>query len=322
VDSPREAPLGEEGGPHLDAACEIADAVLASHLVETSDGPILQRTADGIEGVLEDHALLAEGLSGLAAALEGRGDDRAERAERFRAAADRIVDLAEARFGDHRGGGWLDTRPVRTDLFTTPRRIDDGAVPSGSGTMLNLLLDRLDRTGETALLERVAASLEWMSGAIAASPVGAARSAIATHRLASLAPERLPRARGRGEQDPPVRVRLNPAVPVFESGCAATTLEIEIDPPHHINAHHPGGAGDEELLGLRVVALGGDLEVEADYPEGDLYRERLRVHARNVAVPLVLRRPEHAGVGRLGVELQACTDRHCLRPTVLEVPVP
>jgi len=313
------AALGEQGVPHLEAACEIADAVLASHLLETPEGPLLRRTADGIDGMLEDHALLAEGLSRLATALEGRGDSRAER---FRTAADRIVDLAERRFGDHRGGGWIDADPDRTDLFTTPRRIDDGAVPSGSGTMLNLLLDRIDRTADPATVARAAASIEWVSGAIAAGPVGAARSVIAVDRLAAIAPDRLPVAAEVADEAPPVRARLVPAAPRFEDGRAEARVEIEIDPPHHINAHHPGGAGDEELLGLRIVALGGDLEVEADYPDGDLYRERLRVHARRVDIPLVLRRPEHAGVGRLAVEVQACTDRQCLRPMAIEVPVP
>ena len=317
--------LGDEGDEHLEAACGVADAVVASHLLDgggdgESDGSaVLCRTSDGLAGTLEDHALLAEGLACLARTLSARNDPRAER---FLAISDRIVDLAEVRFGDHRGGGWLDADPGRPDLFTTPRRIDDGAMPSGSGTMLNLLLDRFERTGDARTLDRVAASIEWLSGAIAAAPVAAARSVIAVDRLARLAPERLPRVTFAGDEAPPVRVRLVPAVPRFESGRAEASLEIEIDPPHHINAHDPGGSGDEELLGLRVLALGGDLHVEAEYPEGDLYRERLRVHARRISVPLTLRRSREAGVGRLGVEFQACTDRHCLRPMVLEVPVP
>jgi len=111
-------------------------------------------------------------------------------------------------------------------------------------------------------------------------------------------------------------------VPVFHDGRAEASLELEIDPPHHINAHDPGGDPDEELFGLQVDSRSEGLAVEASYPTGELYRERLRVHARRVSVPLVLRRPEGAGVGRLGVEVQACTDRHCLRPFALEVPVP
>ena len=305
--------LGERGRRFIEAAREIAESVLAGHRVD--GGRRLQRTADGIVGLLEDHALLAEWLLDLAAVLESR--DPAS-AKRLLDSAASLAEIAAARFGDPHGG-WFDTEAGQADLFVRARRLDDGAVPSGAGTMILVELELARRTGDAMHLDRAAAAIERGASAIAANPVGAALATIGIARLAAIDRGRL--APVADPAAPPVRATLHPAVPAFgPDGTASATLRLEIDPPHHINAHEPGEAS---LVGLEIASASAGFRVDPRYPEGELYRERLRVHARAVEIPLTLRRePSAPAVSRLSIRVQPCTDRHCLPPMLLEVPVP
>ncbi len=305
--------LGEAGTGFIDAAVAIADEVLLRHLVE--DGTRLLRTPSGIAGQLEDHALLAEGLLDLVAVLETR---RPDEARRMLEAAARLSEVAATRFGDP-AGGWFDTEAGQSDLFVRAKRIDDGAVPSGAGTMILVELELAERTSRRDHLDRAVAAIARSAAAIAGNPVGAALGTIAAARLAQVAPDRLPSEPGGSPV--PVRASLHPAVPAFgPRGDATATLRLEIDPPHHINAHDPGAP---DLVGLEIASSSEGFEVEARYPAGELYREQLRVHARRVEIPLALRRaPGAPAVCRISVRAQACTDRHCLPPILLEVPVP
>jgi uncharacterized protein YyaL (SSP411 family) len=304
------AALGASGRGFIDRAIHTADAVLE----RLFEGDRLLRVraegGDAIDGVLEDHALLAAGLL----ALVRFGGDAAQR---FLEPARRILESAERRFGDP-AGGWFDTEADRPDLFLRARTLDDGAVPSGTGTMLLALIDLAEIAGERAPLERAAKAIRRLAGAVAASPVSASLSAIAAQRLHAIDPALL-QGPATPAQPAPVRARLDPARPTFSArGEAPAEVVIEIDPPHHINAHEPGEAG---LAGLRLEAQGEGFAVEASYPPGDPYRESIRVHAREVRVPVLLRR-RGAAPAAIEVRLQACTDRACLPPQRIRLEVP
>ncbi|MGA1400200.1 MAG: thioredoxin domain-containing protein, partial [Phycisphaerales bacterium] len=305
--------LGEQGDRFVDAAIEAARSLLSALLID--DGRRLLRTPDGIPGLLEDHALLAEGLLDLASVLETR---EPEESRRMLAAAVRLAEIASARFGDP-SGGWFDTEAGKSDLFVRAKRLDDGAVPSGAGTMILVELELAARTRNGLHLDRAAAALVRGGATIASNPVGAALGTIGSARLARIAPDRLAPASAPPRR--PVQASLHPAVPTFgPDGRAEATLRLQIESPHHINAHDPGEDG---LVGLAIGSVSEGFAVEASYPDGELYRERLRVHAREVEIPLRLRRSAHAPpVCRISVRVQPCTDRHCLPPISLEVPVP
>ncbi len=298
------AALGDGGAGFVAAARSAAAAVLARL---AADGRLL-RVRSGtaaIEGLLEDHALLAEGL--LATVHVGGGGDGG-----LLAAAQWLAAQADERFGDP-DGGWFDTEPGRPDLFVRPRTLDDGAVPSGSGTMALVHLELHALTGEARHRDRAERAIDRLSAAIVASPVSASLSVIAAARIGEL-------RTGPAIPGPAaVRARLEPPSPRLpENGFAAATLVLEIEPPFHINAHDPGEAG---LEGLRIEAAEPSIEVRAAYPPGDRYRESLRVHAREVRVPLELRR-RGEGAAAILVALQACTDSECLPPQRLRVEVP
>jgi uncharacterized protein YyaL (SSP411 family) len=300
------AALGSDGARFIDAARSAAGAVL-DRLFSTGRLLRVRSGTAAIEGVLEDHALLASGLLSL---VRVGADPDGE----LLAAAKAIAERAEEFFADP-AGGWFDTPPGRQDLFVRPRTLDDGAVPSGSGTMLLVHLDLHASSGERRHLELVERALGNLSAAILASPVAASLSVIAAARLDRVVRSAPSRAASRG----PVRARLEPPQPRFSrKGAAAATLILEIDPPYHIAAHEPGEPG---LRGLRVAGSEGSLEVDAAYPKGDLSRESLRIHAREVRIPLELRRPG-SGAAAILVQVQACSDRECLAPQTIRLEIP
>jgi uncharacterized protein YyaL (SSP411 family) len=295
---------------YVEAAARSARFILDS--MRDDDGGLLRTARNGevaIPAFLEDYAFLARGLVAL---FDATGD------QRWLAAAGEIVEAARSRFWGE-DGAWYDTQADQADLFVRSRNLGDGAVPSGIGTMLLVLPALAERTGETWYLDDFQSAMSRLSGSFAANPVGSTCATIATSRALADHPDRLP-----SEAAPDldrVQVSLVPEAPVFIDGRARVIVRLDVAEGFHINAHLPG---DERLVGLRIeLADAEGVSLEVDYPEGDLYRESIRVHARTVEIPVELTRT--AGTGgsaSLVVAWQACTDQVCHVPEALTVPIP
>ena len=300
--------LGESA--YVDAANRAADAVLAR--LGRADGG-LNRTARGdvvqIDAFLEDYALLAEGLLALHRAT---GDPR--RVEQ----ASALVEAARARFWNDERGGWYDTQAGQSDLIVRASNINDGAVPSGAGTMLLNVIELARLTGDARYLDTAEAALGGMSGGIVANPSGAARSVIAVERLAAIDPARLPRSAAVATTaEPVVRPDVTVVEPSIIEGDAAGSYRLRIDIPEgqHVNAHEPGGDTPESagLVGLSLqVVSGGSIEV--DWPAGDPWRDGVRVHEARIEIPFTVTPEDDASTVVFVVGWQACDDRVCFRP--------
>ena len=300
--------LGESA--YVDAADRAADAVLAR--LGRADGG-LNRTARGdvvqIDAFLEDYALLVEGLLALHRAT---GDPR--RIEQAAA----LVEAARSRFWNDERGGWYDTQAGQSDLIVRASNINDGAVPSGAGTMLLDVIELARLTGDVRYLDTAEAALAGMSGGIAANPSGAARSVIAVERLAAIDPARLPRpASVATPAEPTVRPDVTVVEPSIVEGDAAGSYLLRIDIPEgqHVNAHEPGGDTPESagLVGLSLqVVSGGSIEV--DWPAGEPWRDGVRVHEARIEIPFVVAPDDAASTVVFVVGWQACDDRVCFRP--------
>ncbi|MFI5225646.1 MAG: thioredoxin domain-containing protein [Candidatus Limnocylindrales bacterium] len=105
------------------------------------DGRLRRSWKDGratADGVLEDHAHLAEGLLAL---YEATFD------ERWFVAGRRLADQILERFADP-AGGFFDTADDAESLITRPKDLQDNALPSGGAMAVTVLLRLAALTGE------------------------------------------------------------------------------------------------------------------------------------------------------------------------------
>ncbi len=161
---------------YLDAACRIADHLLAVHVV---DGRLRRVSRDGVVGspdaVLEDLGCLGAGLLDLAAAT-----DRVE----YLDAARELLDDALGRFRAD-DGGFFDTAVDAERLITRPRDSADNASPSGLSAIVNALISTTALTGETGYEDAARQALETAHEVVARAPRFAGWSLVAAQRLAT-----------------------------------------------------------------------------------------------------------------------------------------
>ena len=121
-----------------------AEVVLAE--LRTVDGRLRRSWKDGrasADGVLEDHADLADGLLAL---YEATFD------ERWFSAAQALAEIVLDHFTDP-DGGFYDTADDAEALVTRPRDLQDNALPSGGAMATTVLLRLAALTGETRYRE-------------------------------------------------------------------------------------------------------------------------------------------------------------------------
>ncbi len=167
----------------LDAARDAASFVLES-MGDGSGG--LVRTWRGgpstVPASLEDYGLMARGL----AVLAGAETDEARRG-RWTAAAESLLQAADERFGDGRGG-WFDA-PADGLLPVRARSLDDGALPSGTTAMVGAhlrLAEFLEGMGDArdpASRGRAAAHRTRAAGALRAASASFALNPLASMGL-------------------------------------------------------------------------------------------------------------------------------------------
>jgi uncharacterized protein YyaL (SSP411 family) len=167
------AALGEPA--FLDAAARAASFVLVQ--MRGVDGT-LHRTWRGgtasVDGFLEDYACMANACLALADATGGphwRGEARA------------LLAAAEARFLDPASGAWFDTAEGAADLFVRVRSVDDGAVPSGTASILRAMvrLGLAERDG--AMLDRAERAIAAIAPAVREQPVASSGTVLAARAL-------------------------------------------------------------------------------------------------------------------------------------------
>jgi len=321
---------------YRDAAERAAAFILATMQPPGGRGGLFRVYRAGVahtEAVLEDYALLVRGLLAL---YRSGGAFK----PRWLRAIEELLAAAEARFADG-SGGYYDTTADRPDLFIRARSTYDGAVPSGVSVMINNLLDLHEITGEERYLDRAAACLDAISGAIAASPVSTANSTLALlrlivtpggeRRLASRAapvPAAAPASPAAPEEPLPLEVYASTdRVAVKEGDPAGFVAEIVIRDGLHLIAADPG-EGAAGLAGARFeIAGGAGVNVYADWPAGEPYggggqEGGVLAYTGRVTVPVLLERAgEWVGRPILVLRYQACTDTECLAPGAVELAV-
>lgn len=149
-------------GDYLDAAIANGSFLLGSM---TSEGHLMHTYKDNqakIDGFLEDHALVIEGLLDLhQATFQGK----------WLKEAIRLTDIMVNEFWDESVGMFYDTGKRHQPLFIRPKNIHDGAVPSGpsSATLTLLKVSRL--TGDDRFEHIAIKSLQNMGENLSLYPL-------------------------------------------------------------------------------------------------------------------------------------------------------
>jgi len=272
-------------------------------------------------GVLDDYAMLADGLLALHAAT---GEAR------WLATARGLADVLLARFQDKTGGGFFLTAEG-SPLLIRPKPFEDNALPSGNAVALRVLrrlAAELANSDAQAAARYAAAAqgvvraeavyLEKAPSAVPASLAALASteeppaSATASRQTAAVVTKphrthpqafRLPRS---GDH---VHARLLPAPGQVRDGAV---VQLRIDPGWHVNANP---ASLPFLIPTTVEAAAGAALPGVVYPPGqpfhpDFAREPLHVYAGTLEIPL----PAGTGEQPLALHVQACDTQRCLPP--------
>ena len=151
---------------YRDAADAAARTVLGG--LVSQDGRLRRSWKDGrasADGVLEDHACLADGLLAL---YEATHD------ERWYREAVRLADLVLERFADP-AGGFFDTADDGEALVVRPKDVQDNATPSGNAMATTVLLRLAALTGEGRYREAAERALATVGPLLLRYPTGFAQ---------------------------------------------------------------------------------------------------------------------------------------------------
>lgn len=334
----------------VEAAARASEGVWT--LLRDERGGLLRTRRAGVSktaAFLEDYAFYVRGLLAL---------DRAERALGMERSADHVgrarelTDAALELFGDGERGGMFDTRAGERDLIVRTSSTHDGALASGQSVMAHNLLELGAMEDGARYAERAEGLLRAMSRAIAIAPVSVIegtralqrvvveRKDVATRLMEGDEVEVGVAAGASAQRESPVEVYASDErVSVSKGKPGMLALELRIENGWHITANRPFGAdearGIEGLIGLEVFVRGGKgVRGEVEYPEGEALRiggeeaeqagvPSVRVHSGRVRLEVKLTRTEEQWEGRplIYVRYQACTDRECYQPMVVELDV-
>jgi uncharacterized protein YyaL (SSP411 family) len=312
-----------EGGRVLDDSLYVEAAATAARFclenLRDQKGGLLRSWRNGraaIPAFLEDHAYLAHGLFRLHAAT---GDSS------WLDEALRLLDDARRHFADPEGGGFYDARANQEDLFVRVRSRYDGATPSANSQMLLNLLAAHEATGDELHLREATETLSSMSRRIAEHPTSAMVALRGLDQIAREHPSYLPQSAGSpAPSSSPVTVSVEPDLLDLRTGPADFEVRIQIAEGFHLNAHEPGDAG---LSNLELVAVGGGIGIEVDYPPGAPLQTtfsdgEIQVHEGELRLRGVARVAATGSPGgQLVLKWQACDESVCLAPEEEVLPV-
>ncbi len=315
------------GGVAYTAAAEAAATAILDRM-KAPDGGLyrsMRRSRAKIEAFLEDYAFFVHGLLELHRATNRRS---------WLDAAAELDSIANERFsaqGEH-GGGYYDTLDGRSDLFVRVRTTYDGAIPSGNSQMAHNLLDLHDLTGNQAYLDRAWNDLSSFVGAMRRQGPAMVHMHHALLRAFEADPARrgaVGRTAAPPEVDTRLSVRVDPDRVDVTAGHAVVRITLEIAEDHHLNASEPSV---ENLIPTQLSLAGAEgVSLDVTYPRGasktyPFVDRPLDVYEGTVVIEATIhsatgRMPASGAAPKLLLRYQMCSDRECLEPRTVQLPV-
>ena len=166
------------GDRHFAEAAGRGISFVLEHM-RSADGGLLRTWRGGtasVDGFLEDYAHMANACLALAHAS---GDWR------WRTEARALIAAAEVRFLDPVSGAWFDSPATAPDLFTRVRSVDDGAVPSGTSSILRAMAVLATAERDAPMLLRAQRAIAAIAPALREQPVAASATVLAARRVAT-----------------------------------------------------------------------------------------------------------------------------------------
>lgn len=304
----------------IEAAARAARMVLGQL---RPDGRLRHAWRDGearVEGLLDDHAFLADGLLEL---HQATGDPA------WLAAARELAEVLVAEFADP-AGGFFRTRAGAEGLLVRPKDPTDAAIPSGDGVATRVLVALAARTGEAAWASHASRSLESWSAFLARAPETAPTLVGALAGLLGLPPG-APGGPAARVRIAPLTLEARPASPVATAGLSLPVgLDLVPDAGWHLAGPAPAPPGlvattlaldPHPWLGLEAVSYPPPtLRRPASLAEATpLYDGPIRL---GIGLAVAAGAPATSTVAVLRLATQACDERRCLEPTTYELAVP
>jgi uncharacterized protein YyaL (SSP411 family) len=315
------------------AAEKAADFLLAT--LRLPDGRLLRTFRLGtakLPAYLEDYAFLAYGLLQLHAAT---------RDPRWLREARTLVDRMIADFEDREEGGFFFTALGHESLLARPKDPIDNALPSGNGIAILDLLAIHRATSESSYREHAAKALAAFSTPIAQRPGAMPVLLLALEQYLDGAPA--PSSAVPAFAGPPTPAReavvtasARPAGERAASFAPGQELDVHISvmiqDGWHIYAN-PTGVPDLKPTTIQLDRASERFAtlVKVTYPAGEarvlgsIGTEKIPLYEGKVQVTARVRLAETTKPGpadlKLELNYQACNDRLCLAPAVLEIPL-
>ena len=310
---------------YTDAATRAAEAIV-KHMTIGDTGALYRTMRQGqakIPALLSDYAFFVHGLLELY---------RTSQTQRWLESAVRLTKLAQQQFaaGSY-GGGYYDTLADQSDLFVRVRSTYDGAIASGNSQMIHNLLDLFELTDDLAYLDRAHQDLASFAAALGRQGPGMVHMHHALLRAIEAAPQRFDAAPAPKRPDADkLAIELTPEQVDLTEGPATVRVRLTVAQPYHLNAHDPGIEG---LIPVKLTLADAEqFDLKATYPPGQPKKfpfadGSINVYEGSVTLEATLsRRSQNPHTPALKqatliLQYQMCTDRTCLLPQVVQLPV-
>lgn len=315
---------------YIATAARAADFILAR--LRQQDGRLL-RTYGAQPGkspearlnaYLEDYAFLVHGLLCL---HDATGD------KKWLDVSKSLIDAMIQHFGDPDRGGFFFTSNDHEKLFARAKDQYDGAQPSGNSLAARNLVQLWKKTGEDRYRAQAEKSFKSFAGSLKLNPTSlpAMADALAVYldvndgRPAKpVAKEKTPETGKSVKSDSKVKVTATTLKPDAD-GRQAFSVQLDIEKGWHLYANPV----PEDFPGLpTTVSVGGKVDpkdIKVEYPQGDLIKGPegvYKIYQGKTTIKASVRRAKgDASPLELKVELQACSDTHCLLPATVVLKV-
>ena len=299
----------------------IDSAVAAANFIRstmwTREGGLLRTSRNGqakIAAFLEDYAMLVRGLISI---HEATGESQ------WLDFAQELVGQARERFWDVESGGWFDTQANQSDLFVRGRGLYDGAIPSGSGSMLLNLVRLKTISGDDLLDEDIRQALRSASVSMKRSPTSCAQSTQALALVLRDHPELIePPAQPGASVNGRVTMKVEPSLVEVSNDPVDVQIVLEIESGWHLASPDQK---DPFVIGMSIGTLEENLEITARWPDAVAFdgpEGEITVYQGTIRIPITL-----VASGTIDsntsvmLTWQACNDTVCDRPMTERIPL-